>query len=192
MKHLSILVLSLIFLAFGKVSAKEADVQSMLTKGFGGIDYTYSSPEIFFSDPDTLKLSAIWEILNCYFWDEEDHLINQCFNLEFYVVNPTPGGDMAFTSILEGSQCLTEENCEAIVQMPLVALLTPLEYEKYQLGLIVMKDIRLHLAFGGEEDVFGRIIGRKLATAYYDLKFVLNGTGFGSIAIMRMDRELAL
>ncbi|MEK6623949.1 MAG: hypothetical protein AABY86_03210, partial [Bdellovibrionota bacterium] len=127
-----------------------------------------------------------WEILNCYQWDDGEP-INQCYNFEFYVIHKTAGGDQAFISFLEGAQCLTD-SCEAIVKLPLVPVLTPLEYAKYKMGLMVIKEINLHLAFGGEEDRLGRIVGRKLASASYHLKFILNGTGFERVAIIRMER----
>ncbi|HAZ13635.1 MAG: hypothetical protein A2X86_13970 [Bdellovibrionales bacterium GWA2_49_15] len=190
MKHVILLLFSFVFLTLGTALAKGPKAEGLLANGYGGIDFTYSSPECFFTEPEILKLSTVWEILNCYTW-EDGFPINQCRNLEFYVVSNTSSGEVAFTSFLEGTQCLTDP-CTTFVRLPLTTVLTTLEYDKYQMGLVVIKDLRMHLAFGGEEDQFGQIVGRKLANAYYDLKLILNGTGTGSIAIIGMSRELTL
>ncbi len=190
MKHLALLVISFMFLTLGTALARDVDVSKAAMAESGGIDFTYSTPEIFFTEPEVLKLSVVWEILNCFKW-EDGKPINQCYNLEFYVVNPTSIGDIAFTSILEGTECLNGP-CDAITTIPLVSLLTPEEYARYQMGIFVMKDIRLHLAFGGEEDEFGRIVHRHLAEAFYNVKIIFNGTGFGSVSIMSMERESSL
>lgn len=185
MKHFVLLVISFMFLTLGNAFAEDGDLNRPQVGG--GIDFTYTGPEMFFPEPGVLKLSVIWEILNCFEW-HHGRPVNQCRNLEFYVVSPITGGDAVFTSVLEGTECLTD-GCEAIVRLPLVALLTPVEYERYKLGLVVVKDIQLYLAFGGEEDEFGRIVGRHLAGAHYDLRFVLNGTGFGTVAIISLERS---
>ena len=39
-----------------------------------------------------------------------------------------------------------------------------------------------------EEDENGRIVGRKVTDTYYKLKYILNGTGFGSVAVIKMER----
>ncbi|MBI2521721.1 MAG: hypothetical protein HYV97_15000 [Bdellovibrio sp.] len=143
MKHLVLLVISFMFLTLGNAFADEGtgpnDNNSQCGHGVG-IDFTYSSPEMFFPEPDVLKLSVIWEILNCFEW-RHGRPVNQCRNLEFLVKSPIVGGEAVFTSVLEGTECLTD-GCEAIVRLPLVALLTPDEYERYRMGLVVIKDIQ--------------------------------------------------
>ncbi|HAZ13851.1 MAG: hypothetical protein A2X86_14350 [Bdellovibrionales bacterium GWA2_49_15] len=192
MKHFLLLVISFMFLTLGSAFASDTVAK---TDGDGdsssrccGLDFTYSGPEVFFTEPEVLKLSVIWEILNCYAW-HHGRTVNQCENLEFYVVSPGPGGDVAFTSILESTGCLVNDDaCTTKVRLPLSSILAPADYERYLMGLVVYKDLRLHMAFGGEEDQFGRIVGRKLACPYYDIRIVLNGTGFGSVAVISLER----
>jgi hypothetical protein len=180
-------MLSLFFIYGGNTFSNERSIDVPEFKGGNrGLDFRYSDPEMFFTEPGVLKLSVVWEILNCFTW-EYDRPVDQCFNLEFYVVNETGFGDQVFISQLEGTGCLTD-GCEGIIRLPLVALLTPDEYIKHELGIRIIKHLRLHLAFGGEEDEFGRVVGRKIAKPYYDLKYILNGTGFGSVSVIRMER----
>jgi len=185
MKNLVLVVLSLLFIYSGSTFANASSYMDKNNGVTGGIDFTYSQPEMFFTDQYTLKLSVIWEILNCFAW-EDGVPVDQCQNLEFYVINDTVGGEQPYISQLEGTSCL--DGCEAIVKLPLTSLLTPDEYTKYLLGVVIFKHVRLHLAFGGEEDQYGRVVGRKIACTYYDLKFVLNGTGFQTVSVVRLER----
>ncbi len=184
MKHLVFLVISFMFLTFGNAFAADGDQQPTV----GGLDFTYSTPEVFFTEPEVLKLGVVWEILNCYAW-HNNRAINECENLEFYVINPTAMGDIAYTAILESTGCLINDDaCTTKVRLPLESLLSPVDYEKYKMGIVVMTDLQLHMAFGGEEDQFGRIVHRHLARAWYDIKLILNGTGYGTVSVISMER----
>ncbi|HAZ13533.1 MAG: hypothetical protein A2X86_13460 [Bdellovibrionales bacterium GWA2_49_15] len=187
MKNLIFLII-VVFFNLGSTYANQQDVSVSAIKAQGGIDFTYSAPEMFFKEPEILKLGAIWEILNCYAW-EDGRPFDQCVNLEFYVVSSESYGDHVFRSILEGTGCFAD-GCDAIVELPLNTILNPVEYENYQAGSVVTKEITMRLAFGGEEDEFGRIVGRKFASAFYTLTFILNGTGFGSVSVISFNRSV--
>lgn len=187
MKLLKITLFTFIFTLSAQAFAMDFKSDSSIIKGEnGGIDFTYSEPEIFFTEPGILKLSVIWEILNCFGWDNGTP-INECVNLEFVVKNRTGEGDQFFISDLMGQNCLTD-GCEGIAKLPLVALLSPLEYQKWEMGLVVIKQLFLHLGYLGEEDQFGRIFGREISDAFYKLKFILNGTGPGSVSVISLKR----
>lgn len=98
MKNVKIMLLSLMFALSGQTFAVNHDSVDLGIQQDEGIVYTYSEPEMFFTTPHELKLSVIWEILNCFHWDNGTP-IDQCVNLEFLVVNETAAGDQLFARI---------------------------------------------------------------------------------------------
>lgn len=185
MKNVKIMLLSLMFAFSGQTFAASHDSVDLGIEQESGIVFTFSEPEMFFTTPNELKLSVIWEILNCFDFSNGTP-IDQCVNLEFLVVNETVAGDQLFTSDLEG-ECL-QGDCEAIIRLPLVAVLTPTELVAWSMGQVVEKTLFLHLGFLGEEDDFGRTVGRQVSEAHYQLDYILNATGPGSVAIVGFTR----
>lgn len=184
-----------------------------------GVEYTYSNPEMFFTTPHELKLSVNYDILNCFVWEDgvpvdkcfnfEFYVINKVEEMgnghlfQEYISDimhddcqlpPDDGDDGGDDGDDDGGDDTPGEGrksgtCEAIIKLPLAGLLNPAEYASWLQGEMIEKKLKLFLAYAGEEDDFGRTLGREISDICYKLHYVLNGTGFGSVAIIKFEMK---